>query len=97
MNEKSDIATERIVSATEASRSFSRILDQVEAGSRFRIHRRGRDVCVMAPPSPSGRLASECLALLRSRPAVLLDDRFGEDLMEVLGGEPAGEPPAWDS
>ena len=85
------------VSATEASRTFSDILDRVEGGTRFVIHRRGRDVCIMAPPTVLGRRASECLALLSSRPAVTLDDRFGADLRRVLAAEPLEDRPAWDS
>ncbi|MGH7571957.1 MAG: hypothetical protein ACREMK_08970 [Gemmatimonadota bacterium] len=85
------------MSATEASRSFSRLLDEVEDGRRFLIHRRGHDVCVMAPPMVSGRRASECLVHLRGRSPVLLDDRFGEDLLYVLSGEPVEEEPSWDS
>lgn len=97
MVRKSDKKRRERVSATEASRSFSRLLDEVEAGRRFTIHRRGRDVFVMAPPAVLGRAASECLALLRGRSAVLLDDRFGEDLLGILAAEPFAERPAWDS
>ena len=97
MSIKSDSRRDRNLSATEASRSFSRLLDEVEAGRRFHIHRRGREVCVMTPPTVSGRVASECLALVRTRSPVLLDDRFGEDLMDVLAGESVEEPPTWES
>lgn len=97
MGRKSEHADERRVSATEASRSFSQLLDEVEAGRRFLIHRRGRDVCVMAAPAAQGRRASECLALLQGRSAVLLDDRFAADLTAVIAGEPTEERPAWDS
>jgi antitoxin (DNA-binding transcriptional repressor) of toxin-antitoxin stability system len=97
MARKSDLGGEKRVSATKASRSFSKLLDQIEAGRRFLIHRRGRDVCVMAPPLVVGRRASECLAYLRGRSAVVLDDRFGEDLLDILAGEPLEEPPSWGS
>lgn len=96
MTEKSEYWNERLT-ATEASRSFSKLLDEVEGGRRFLIHRRGRDVCVMVPPPILGRRASECLEILRGRSPVLLDDRFGEDLLEVLSGEPVDERPPWDS
>ena len=85
------------VSATEASRSFSRLLDQVEGGRRFLIHRRGRDVCVMASPPVLGRRASECLIYLRARTPVTLDGRFGEDLLNVLAEESLEDRPSWDS
>ena len=97
MPTKSDKPNESRISATEASRSFSKLLDKVEAGRRFLIQRRGQDVCVMAPPVAAGRRASECLAYLRGRPPVALDDRFGVDLLEILAAEPVGEPPSWGS
>jgi antitoxin (DNA-binding transcriptional repressor) of toxin-antitoxin stability system len=94
---KSERRRDRRISATEASRSFSRLLDKVAAGQRFLVRRRGRDVCLMAPPPVQGRRASECLALLRGRAPVLLDDGFARDLLEVLAREPVEERPAWDS
>ena len=96
MARKSDIK-ERRVSATEASRSFSRLLDEVERGGRFLVHRHGRDVCEMTSPPVHGRRASECLRLLRARPPVRLDERFGVDLLDVISSEPIEERPAWDS
>lgn len=97
MSDKSDIGPEKRISATEASRSFSRLLDQVEAGRRFLVHRYGRDVCVMRPPSVQGRRASECLEILRARSPVFLDAGFGAGLLEVLAGEEAEERPSWES
>ncbi len=98
MVRKSDrTSRERRVSATRASRSFSKLLDEIEAGKRFLVERRGRDVCVMAPPVASGRRASECLALLRDRAPVVPDDRFGDDLRNIVAAEVIEERPAWDS
>ena len=94
---KSDKPTEGRISATEASRSFSKLLDEVEAGRWFLVHRRGRDVCVMGPAPATGRRASACLALLRARTSVVLDDRFGRDLLDVLSEETVEERPSWDS
>jgi len=97
MGKKSDKLSETRISATEASRSFSDLLDQVEAGRRFLVYRRGRDVCLMAPPFPTGRRAAECLALLGARAPVHLDDEFGKDLLGILAGEPAEDRPPWGS
>ena len=97
MAEKSDNPVENRVSATEASRAFSEILDQIETGRHFIVHRHGRDVCMMTPPRLDGRRASECLALLRGRTPVVLDDEFGNDLLDVLSTEPAEDRPSWDS
>jgi len=97
MGTESEFRREVTLSATEASRSFSKILDQVEAGRRFLVRRHGRDICVMAPPQAQGRSASECLAILRTRPQVLLDGRFGEDLLRIIAEEPAEERSSWGS
>lgn len=97
MSKKSDSPWERRISATEASRSFSRLLDEVERGHRFVVHRRGRDVCAITLPPADARHASECLALLRGRSPVILDDAFGADLLAVLEEEPVEERPRWDS
>ncbi len=84
------------VSATEASHSFSRLLDDVERGHRFLVRRRGEDICVMAAPATTGRRASECLRLLQARPPVVLDGGFGDDLLEILAEEPIEHRPAED-
>ncbi len=96
MARKSDSRRRRI-SATKASRSFASILDQVEQGRRFVVRRRGRDVCLMSPPESDARTGSECLALLRGRARVELDDRFARDLTEIVTTEPAEERPPWAS
>jgi antitoxin (DNA-binding transcriptional repressor) of toxin-antitoxin stability system len=97
MNKESDSRGETRISATRASRSFSRLLDDIERGRRFVVHRHGRDICVMTPSGLEGRRASVCVELLRTRSSVVLDEGFGEDLLEVLAGEPIEERPAWDS
>jgi antitoxin (DNA-binding transcriptional repressor) of toxin-antitoxin stability system len=86
----------RRISATEASRSFSRILEEVERGISFLVHRHGKDVCVLTSPKPTGRKASECLAMLKSRPEALLDGDFGRDLEAILAEEPIEARP-WGS
>jgi antitoxin (DNA-binding transcriptional repressor) of toxin-antitoxin stability system len=96
MARKSDTAraVETRISATEASR-FSKLLDEVEEGRRFVVHRRGRDLCTMAPASLEGRRASECLELLRARSLVLLDEGFGDDLLDILEGRPVKALTGW--
>ena len=94
---KSDKSELERISATEASRLFSDILDKVEKGRRFLVQRHGRDVCVMAPPPIPGRRGSECMALLRGRFAVLLDDGFAQDLLDVLAKEGLEDRPPWAS
>ena len=96
MARKSD-TRRRSITATKASRSFASILDQVARGVRFVVRRRGRDVCLMSPPEVDGRTGSECLALLRGRARVELDDRFGSDLDAIVAAEAAEDRPSWGS
>ena len=84
------------VSATQASRSFSRILDRIETGARFVVRRHGKDVCLMSAPPLTGRTAARCLDILQGRVPVQLDRRFGDDLLAIIAAETAGTPP-WDS
>jgi antitoxin (DNA-binding transcriptional repressor) of toxin-antitoxin stability system len=97
MATKSDKFKQQRISATNASRSFSSLLDRVARGDRFVVQRHGRDVCVIAPAPVEGRTVGECLAMLQGRAFVLLDDRFARDLMDVITEERAEEPIAWDS
>lgn len=99
MTSKSDnAATDEVrIPATEASRSFSSVLDEVETGKRFIIVRHGREVGTIAPLVSQGRRASACLQILSGRPPVLLDESFGDDLLDILAGEPPEDRPAWAS
>ena len=84
------------VSATQVSRSFSRILDRVETGARFVVRRHGKDVCLMSPPPLGSRTAAQCLDILRGRAPVQLDARFGDDLLAIIAAETTDTSP-WDS
>ena len=87
------------MSATEASRSFSEILDAVEAGVRIRVVRHGREVCVIAPPPLElrRRKISEILASMKGKPEVTLDDKFGEDMKAIVSRRrPRRKRPQWD-
>src|SRR5437667_2449361 len=97
MARNSDSPRRRRISATEASREFSKLLDKVASGSRFVVHRHGRDVCVMVPPEPQGRSISGCVALLRSRGRVELDDLFGRDLTDIVETEESEDARPWAS
>jgi antitoxin (DNA-binding transcriptional repressor) of toxin-antitoxin stability system len=71
----------RRVTATEAARTFSEVLDQVERrGETFVIERRGRAVASIGPaPAASGRAVKE---LLRSE---LPDPDWPSELTELRG------------
>lgn len=67
------------MTATDASRGFSELLDAVEhRGESFRILRRGRTVALVVPPRTFGR---EDLASLlgRHRP----DEEWSRDLAQL--------------
>jgi antitoxin (DNA-binding transcriptional repressor) of toxin-antitoxin stability system len=72
----------RRVSATEAARQFSDLLDQVERdGETFVVERRGRAVASIAPAAAvSGRTVKE---LLRSQPP---DPSWARELAELRDG-----------
>lgn len=67
------------MSATDASRGFSELLDAVEhRGESFRILRRGRTVALVVPPRTFGR--DDLAGLLaRHRP----DATWGRDLARL--------------
>lgn len=67
------------MSATDASRGFSELLDAVEhRGESFRILRRGRIVALVVPPRTFGR---DDLAGLFSRHRP--DEAWGHDLAQL--------------
>jgi hypothetical protein len=96
MGKKSDKRWPGRISATEASRSFSSILDEIEQGATIVVHRRGQDVCVMTSPRTTARKASDGLSILQGRAPALLDDGFASDLLDILAREPIEQRP-WDS
>jgi antitoxin (DNA-binding transcriptional repressor) of toxin-antitoxin stability system len=71
----------RRITATEASRSFSRVLDQAEhGGESFIIERNGRAVAELRP-APKHSTVGDLLAFLR----VPLPDRdFRADMIEII-------------
>lgn len=81
------------MTATEASRSFSDVLDRVAAGEQIEVTRGGVTVATIAPPRvrlmPAARLAS----LLDEAPTV--DPSFADDVRAVraaLDVIPEGDP-----
>jgi prevent-host-death family protein len=69
------------MTATEAARNFSEVLNRVGSGDEIEITRSGAPVAVISRPAirmqPPERLAE----LLAAGPAV--DDRFAEDLVKI--------------
>ena len=84
------------LTATQAARDFSHLLDQVEDGSEAVIERRGEAVAVIGPAESAPRRISECLSVKLPRASVRPDPDFARDLNDIVAGNPMGEPPAWD-
>jgi len=72
----------RRLTATEAARRFSDVLDQVEHdGETFLVERHGRVIASVAPAAAaSGRSVKD---LLRAQP---VDERWAEDLAVLRAG-----------
>lgn len=84
------------LSATEAARDFSKLLDRIEAGAEAVIERHSHPVAVMAPAEIAPRRISECLSVRLARPSTVPDPDFAKDLKRIIEGHPAAEPPSWD-
>jgi prevent-host-death family protein len=69
------------MTATEAARSFSDVLNRVAAGEEIEIVRNGAAVAVLAPPRARLLPASRLRALLAALPPV--DAEFAEDLRRI--------------
>jgi len=80
------------ITATEASRSFARLLDEVEhGGASYVVERRGRAVAEIRPPRKHGTVAG-LRAVLREPPP---DPEWAADLETVLAARkalPARDP-----
>lgn len=70
------------ISATEASRSFSRVLDQAEHdGESFVIERHGRPVAELRP-APKRSTVADLIDFLENVP--LPDPDFRRDMLEII-------------
>ncbi len=84
------------LTATEAARDFSRLLDRVEAGAEAVIERHSEPVALITPVAHAPRRISECISVALARPSSSPDPDFAADLEEIIRGNPAVEPPSWD-
>jgi prevent-host-death family protein len=79
----------RTITATEASRNFAALLDEVSRGETIVITRAGKRVASIAPTT-SGN-GAQVLGLLRSTP---IDPEFAADVLAARHNVP-WEGPAW--
>ena len=76
------------MTATEAARAFSEVLNRVAAGEEVEVTRSGAPVAVIGPPKPRLMSAERFRALLASAPRP--DEAFADDLRAVR--EAVGPP-----
>lgn len=88
----------KTLSATEASRHFSEILDQVRHdGESFVIVRRGEEVARLTPVG-EGRKGASLRDLLRLiEEAGPRDPSFADDLEAIQAAQPVQHEGSWDS
>ncbi len=76
------------MTATEAARSFSNVLNRVAAGEEVEVTRSGAPVAVIGPPKAQAISAARFRDLIATAPRT--DEDFAADLEAVR--ESAGEP-----
>jgi prevent-host-death family protein len=82
------------LSATEAARSFSDVLNRVAAGEEIEVVRNGAPVALLTPVHRRLVSAERFRAILESAPPV--DDAFARDVRELRAAVPAAAEP-WPS
>ncbi|MDX1383079.1 MAG: hypothetical protein R3190_05500 [Thermoanaerobaculia bacterium] len=83
------------ISATEAARSFSDLLNRVSyRGERFLIERSGKVVGELGPAGPTGFKARDLLPLLKSLPEI--DHEFLEAVSRVTRNQPTLPESPWE-
>jgi antitoxin (DNA-binding transcriptional repressor) of toxin-antitoxin stability system len=83
------------VSATEAVRTFSDLLNRIRyRGEEFVVERGGEPVCRMTPAAPAGRISlRELASLLREIPGT--DEGFASDLRRAARKQGRLRPSPW--
>jgi antitoxin (DNA-binding transcriptional repressor) of toxin-antitoxin stability system len=83
------------ISATQASRTFSELLNRVRyRGETFVIERGGEPICEISPAKPPGFTGADLVALLRKLPKP--DVGFWDAVGEVTQQEPMVPESPWE-
>ena len=91
----SEYGTTRRLTATQAARGFSEILNRVHyRGERFLIERGGRPIGELRPAAPTRFTGRDLLSLLRSLPPI--DDDYLDAVEEAARNQPSLPEPAWE-
>ncbi len=87
---------ERPISATEAARNFSNVLNRVELrGEAFVIVRGGRAVARIGPTSPTHLTGADLAALMARLPRP--DDEYLDLVERIARAQRPVAPPPWES
>ncbi len=82
------------ISATQAARTFSDVVNRVRyRGEAFVIERGGEPVCRIVPVGPAARTVADLVRLLDSVPRP--DDGYLEVLEDVTTRQPPPPPSRW--
>jgi antitoxin (DNA-binding transcriptional repressor) of toxin-antitoxin stability system len=86
----------RVVSATEAARRFSDLINRVGyKGETYIIERGGRPMCELSPVDPHRFTGEDLLALLAILPRP--DEEFLDIVEELTSNQPRTESSPWES
>ncbi len=87
--------SQRRVSATEASRNFSDILNRaLYRGESFIIERGGEPVCEIRPAASSSFKVTDLVVLLRDLPSI--DEEFLNTVQEISRSQPSVPGSPWE-
>jgi antitoxin (DNA-binding transcriptional repressor) of toxin-antitoxin stability system len=83
------------ITATEAARKFSEILNRVKfKGESFIVERNGKPICEISPSQSEGISTQELVELLRSAPWP--DKGYFDILEEITRNQPTVAPSPWE-
>ena len=84
-----------LITATEAARKFSEILNRVAyKGESFVVERSGRPVCEIRPAEEEGISTQELVEILKSGPHP--DKGYFDILEEITRNQPTVAPSPWE-
>ena len=82
------------ISATQAARTFSDLLNRVQSrGEEFIVERGGEPICQIVPARPVVRTVADLVHLLRTIPKP--DDEYLDILEDITKNQPPLPPSPW--
>ena len=88
----------KTLTATEAARNFSDVLDKIADGESFRITRAGEVVAEFTPARPrTGRDLRATMELLEAEPGRIADDTLEADIANGLSTMSSDWSDPWDA